>query len=144
MAQIDAALAYLKAQDKPNVREAARRFNVCQSTLQRRFKGQTVSRAAARAESHQLLNTAQEDALVQHLNDLTKRHLPPSVYTLRNLAAELAGRLPGKNWPAAFLKRHQDRLLSRYLHRLDRARCSAEQHALYTQFYALVLWFLRI
>jgi hypothetical protein len=45
----------------------------------------------------------------------------------------------GKNWISNFIRRHLDRIDSRYLRPIDRARVSAESIPLFEQFYTLIL-----
>jgi Tc5 transposase DNA-binding domain len=144
MGQMDDAIAFLKAQDAPNYAAAARLYDVQPTTLRWRFLGLATSRAAASAEHHQLLNTAQEEVLLGYIDKLTARHIPPTPQIIQNLATELLGRPLGKNWPAAFVERHKERICSRYLHPLDRSRCSAENPALFEQFYVAVLCFFTV
>lgn len=143
MGQMEDAIAYLKAQDVPNYAAAAKIYDVQPTTLRRRFLGLATSRAAASAEHHQLLNIAQEEVLLGYIDRMTARHIPSTPQIVQNLVTELLGRPPGKNWPVAFVERHKERICSRYLHSLDRSRCSAEKPALFEQFYAAVLNFLR-
>jgi helix-turn-helix, Psq domain len=44
-AQIERAIAHLKAQKKPNINAAARKFGVAKSTLDDRFRRKLTSRA---------------------------------------------------------------------------------------------------
>ena len=106
MGQIEEAVAYLKAQDKPNYAAASRLFGVPPTTLRPRFLGLSTSQAAASAEHHQLLNTAQEEVLLNYINKMTACYIPPTPQIVQNLAFELLGQSPGKNWSAAFVKRH--------------------------------------
>ena len=75
MGQIDDAVAYLKAQDAPNYAAAAKIYNVQPTTLRCRFLGLSTSRAAASAEHHQLLNTAQEDVLLSYIDRMTAQYI---------------------------------------------------------------------
>ena len=68
---MDDAIAFLKAQDAPNYAAAARLYDVQPTTLRRRFLGLATSRAAASAEHHQLLNTAQEEVLLGYIDKMT-------------------------------------------------------------------------
>jgi hypothetical protein len=144
MGQMDDAIAFLKAQDAPNYAAAARLYDVQPTTLRRRFLGLATSRAAASAEHHQLLNTAQEEVLLGYINKMTARHIPLTPQIVQNLAMELLGWPLGKNWPAAFIKRHKERICSRYLYSLDHSRCLAEKSALFEQFYIIILCFFTI
>jgi hypothetical protein len=61
---------------KPNYSAVAREFNLERTTLAKRHKGQTVSRAHANSIYRQLLTTAQEEQLVKQINKLTVRQMP--------------------------------------------------------------------
>src|SRR2546423_860134 len=87
-ARIELALADLNQQDKPNLLGTARRYGLVESTLRRRWKGQSMSRQAASSEYKQRLTFAQEESLVQQINRLTDRGLPPTSRIVRNLAEE--------------------------------------------------------
>ena len=139
-ARIELALADLKEQKKPNVLATAKKFHLVESTLRRRWKGETMSKQAAISEYQQLLTFVQEEALIEQINRLTDRGLPPTVYMVRNLAEEVLGRSVGKNWTSEFVKRHQDRLKSVYLRNIDNNRVQSEYAPLYEHFYSLVLF----
>jgi transposase-like protein len=79
MGQMEAAIAYLKDQDVLNYAAVAKLFDVKPTTLRRRFLGISTSRAAAHAEHHQLLNTAQEEVLLSYIDKMTARHITPTV-----------------------------------------------------------------
>jgi Tc5 transposase DNA-binding domain len=121
MDQIDAAMAHLRAQKKPNYAAAARTYGVEPTTLRRRFLGLTRSRALANSEDRQLLNNVQEDTLLGYIDRLTDKQIPPTTQIIKNLA-EILGEPVGKNWPAGFVRRHKNRICSIYLRPLDRAR----------------------
>jgi Tc5 transposase DNA-binding domain len=138
-AQIDAAMAQLDSQKTLNYAAAARAFGIHPTTLARRYKGKTVSRAEANSTFRQRLNNTQEDTLLRHIDTLTDRHIPPTSQIIRNLAEEILKGPVGKNWTSNFIKRHSERICSVYLRPLDRARASAESVAVFERFYALVL-----
>ena len=77
-APIDLALAELSLQDVPNVVATAKKFNVVESTLRRRWKGETMSKKNVASEYHQRLINAQEEALIHQINRLTNRGIPPT------------------------------------------------------------------
>ena len=143
MAQIEKAVAHLKAQDEPNILAASKLFKVEYSTLWRRYRGKTQSREDAAADHRQLLNKHQEEVLLGYIDRMTARHIPPTPQIVENLVSELIGRAPGKNWAATFVRRHKERICSRYLNPLDRSRCSVEKPALFQQFYDAVYAFFR-
>lgn len=138
MAQIEAALAHLKALEKPNYAATARLFEVQETTLRRRFLGETKSIKEHAAERLQHLNPAQEEEILRYIDKLTHKHIPPTTQTVKNLAEELIGGPVGKNWASGFCRRHKDRISSVYLRPLDRARVASERADLYEHFYALV------
>jgi hypothetical protein len=57
-AQIDRAVAHLKAQKKPNIAAAAREFEVARLTLADRFRGKAISRAEITSNIKKKLSTA--------------------------------------------------------------------------------------
>jgi hypothetical protein len=57
MADIDAALADLRLQEKPNITATAKKYHCNRSTLSRRFHGVTKSREDE-GDSRRLLNDA--------------------------------------------------------------------------------------
>ena len=60
---ISKAIDDLNSQEVPNVNATAQKYNLVQSTLQRRFTGQTTSRHEGRSRSLMLLTDAQESTL---------------------------------------------------------------------------------
>ena len=139
--RIELALADLNQQEKPNILATAKKYQLVTSTLSRRFQGKTVSYAAASSEFKQRLTNAQEEVLIQRINQLTDRGLPPTVRIVRNLAEEVLGGPVGKNWTGYFVKRYKDRLRSLYLGNLDSKRVKAEYAPAFEYFYALVCLF---
>ena len=138
MASIDLALADLNAQLQPNIRATARKYGLVESTLRRRWNGQTMSRQDASSEYRQRLTNAQEEALIYQISLLTDRGIPPTARIVRNLAEEVIGGPIGKNWTGAFVKRHKDRLKSLYLRNIDSQRIQSEYTPIFKQFYDLV------
>jgi hypothetical protein len=103
MAQIDAAIAHLEAQEKLNDIEAGKLFGVHRTTLMRRYTRKTRSRAEANSNCRQRLNNAQEDTLLGCIDTLTKRHIPPTSQIIRNLAEEMLRGLLARNRLAILL-----------------------------------------
>ncbi len=143
-APMELALADLESQEKPNIRGTAKKYGLVESTLRRRWKGETVSMAAASSEYKQRLSGPQEEALIHLINSLTDRGLPPTSRIIQNLAEELLGGSVGKNWTGDFAKRHKDRLKSLYLRNIDSQRHKAEYAPSFKQFYDLVVHFLAV
>ena len=96
MADIDAALADLRLQDKPNITANAKKYHCNRSTLSRRFHGVTKSREDE-GDLRRLLNNTQLKVLIKYINDLTKRGLPPTVAIVYNIAAGITQQQPRKN-----------------------------------------------
>ena len=62
------ALAELKQQEKPNISATSKKYQLVQSTLYRRWKGETMSYAETSSEFKQYLTKAQEEILIQRIN----------------------------------------------------------------------------
>ena len=105
MDQIEAALQDLKLQDTKNISATAKQYGVQRSTLSRRFHRITNS-AQAKHQEQQLLNDQQEQDLVNYINKLTEKGLPPTVSMLRNFARDIASREPSKTWSQRFCKKY--------------------------------------
>jgi hypothetical protein len=138
-ARIELALADLYRQEKPNIMGTAKKYTLVESTLRRRYKGKSLSRTAAISEHRQNLTFAQEEVLIGQINRLTDRGLPPTNQIVRNFAEEILGRSIGKNWAGDFVKRYKGRLISLYLHNIDRDRTNAEYAPMFKQFYDLII-----
>ena len=132
------AVTDLDAQLKPNYTAIAKKYDLDRSTLSRRAQGKQRSRASANSIYRQCLTTAQEESLIQYINKLTVRGMPPTASIVRNLAEEMIGRAVGKNWTGQFVKRYESRLKSLYLRNIDRNRVKGEYAPIYDHFYSLV------
>jgi len=141
-AQLELALSDLNKQSIPNFSSTAREYAVDRTTLRRRFKGAQHSRRAAREDTHQCLTPAQEEALIDFINRLTDRSLPPTSQIVKNVAEELRGGPVHKNWVSVFTRRHKDRLHAGYLRTIDSKRVKAEYIPLIQKFYKLVILFI--
>ena len=97
MDAIEAALEDLKLQDTKNISAVAKIHGVDRSTLSRRWNGVT-NPAKVYHKSRQLLHPQQEKDLVQYINELTEKGLPPTPAIVRNFAGDIAGKRPRKNW----------------------------------------------
>src|SRR6266516_4760475 len=98
MKPIDAALAALKSLEpgeKVNFTATAKQFGCNRSTLSKRYRGVQGS-SEQRYEDQRLLNDQQAKTLVQWINTLTGRGLPPTHQMLRNFAKEISGKPAGK------------------------------------------------
>ncbi len=89
-AQIQAAIERLNQQSKKNYSAVAQEFNIDCTTLYHRYTGKTVSRSESRSIYIKKLTNAQEQALIDTINRLSKRGLSPTPQIVRNLASEIA------------------------------------------------------
>jgi hypothetical protein len=96
--RIEFALADLESQDSINYAATARKWGIERTTLARRHKGQSTSRAVANSKYCQHLTDVQEDTFLRHIESLTDRYLPSPCQIVQNLAEEIAGGPVGKNW----------------------------------------------
>ena len=134
---MEAALAELNSSTSPCIAAVARKYGIKRTTLSRRWKGVTTTRAQA-AEDKRFLNNQQEQQLIQHIRQLCDRCLPPTPAIMVNIASRLAGRTPGGKWCSRFVKRHKDELDSRYLNSLDLERHHADSITSYEQYFSIV------
>ena len=124
----------------PNYAEIARKYNLDRTTLSRRHRGKTTSREQYQDQVHQCLTNAQERVLINQINRLTARGIPPTSQMVRNFSEEMIGRAVGKNWVGQFCRRHQSELKSLYLRNIDNARVKGEFAPVYKLFFDLVKW----
>ena len=99
MGDIEAAIASLeslKLGEKPNYAKVARKYNVDQSMLSRRHRGVQASQEE-RTKNQQLLTKTQEKELLNYINKLCKRGLPPTKQIIHNFASEIARKQVGKS-----------------------------------------------
>lgn len=137
MEPIEAAIQDLSSQEAPNIKATAKKWNVDRTTLSRRWRGVTGSRAEAN-ENLQLLNNQQEEALLKEINRLSERGTPPTPDMVRRFAAFMAGSEPSQNWTSGFIKRHNDRVHSLYLKGFDLSRKKAENWCELRKYFDLV------
>jgi hypothetical protein len=123
---IEKAINALNAQLIPNYSQVARDFGIERTTLMRRYKGICTSRKEATSLYHKLLTDTQEEVLINQINKLTVRGLPPTSQIVKNLAEEIIGGDVNKNWTASFVQRHSTRLKSLYLRNIDNLRMKSE------------------
>ena len=132
------ALAEIESSSAPNLTEIAKKYKLDRSTLSRRAAGKTVSRAEFQSQVHQCLTNAQERVLINQINRLTDRGIPPTSQMVKNFVQEMIGRDVGKNWVSEFCKWYQSELKSLYLRHIDNTRVKNEYPPLYQYFFDLV------
>ena len=138
---IKAALAEIELLEDPNYREIARKFKFMYTTLLRRAKGLTRSRADFQSEINQNLNNIQERILIKQINYLTDRGIPLISKMVKNFAEEIIGHEVEKNWIFDFCKRYSSKLKSLYLYNIENLYIKSEFGFIYKLFYNLVKYF---
>ena len=93
---ISKAIDDLSSQEVPNVNATAKKYNIIQSTLQRRFTAKTTSRHEGCSKSLMLLTDAQESTLIKYLNKLSACGLHMTPQLLENLVVEIIHRPIGQ------------------------------------------------
>jgi hypothetical protein len=134
---MDATLADLKASNSLSISETARKYGVGRSALSRRLNLKATSTAQYR-DSTRLLNNTQERELLRYSRRLCERCLPPTPRIVANVAQELCGKTPSKNWATRFVARHKDQLDARYFNTLDLARHKADSKASYEYYFDIL------
>lgn len=137
MLPTEEAILYLNSQDVPRISEAARKFGVNRSTLDKKFCRQSGSKSQA-AQQKQFLSIRQEKTLIKHINRFCERGFPPTPYMVANIAGQIAKRQPGKNWTSRFVKRWSTELDSKYLNTLDISRHKAESVSAFKQYFDIL------
>jgi hypothetical protein len=132
------AISDLKSGKAATIQAAADLHGLDRSTLSRRYNGKTIDRVESNILHHQLLSPTQEDGLIDYINKLNDRGLPPTPQMLENFVVEIVGHPIRKNWTTEFIRRHSERIKSQYLKGIDRARQIAESAVHFTDFYARV------
>ena len=132
------AIADLELQDKPNILATAKKYNVVESTLRRRWKDQSVFHEKTSDIHKQRLSSIEEEALITQINQLTNRELSSTNRIVRNLAEEMIQSSMKKNWTRNFCRKHENRLKSIYLRNIDSKRMKIEYAPLFQRFYQLI------
>lgn len=138
MESLEAALDSLKLSESVNYAKTAKEHKVDANTLRRRHKGIQQSRQDADFQYKTLLTKQQERELVNYINKLTARGLPPTPAMVRNFAYDIGKRWPGKNWVSEFQKRQKSELHSGFLVGADLNRKKADNIQDYQAYFELV------
>ena len=132
------AIADLESQSKPNFNGTAKKYDIDHKTLKRRFEGKTASKSTGHLEAQGLLNAAQERVLIDRINTLSARGMPPTPRMIENLVQELTKGPVGDRWVSRFTKRHDNELASIYLESIDYARRVADNSKHFNHYFMLV------
>ena len=138
MDSIEVGLAALRLEDESNIRATARKFDLVESTLRRRYNRQIVSMKRARFLIHHRLFQAQKRALIIQINHLIDRGILSTTRMMRNFAEEIVKNLVDKNWAENFVKRYRHELKSIYLRNMNSSRVKTEYASIFKQFYDLM------
>jgi hypothetical protein len=130
-------LESLEPGEKIKSNKVAKKYGVDRSTLSRRFRGKTGSKKA-KYDSQQFLTKQQSKTLCEYVDKLTRRGLPPTTAMITNFAADIAGKRPGINWVARWLKQQSHLLIIKNSKGLDIDRKRAENERKYKAFLALM------
>jgi hypothetical protein len=136
---LEKAIAELRAAKKPNISLTARKYRIERSRLSRHFRGLATTKDAFH-DRLRLLSKQQDLQLVELVNSLSRDGFPPRPKLVRQLARDLCGTLPARNWPQSWLKRHSDQLTSGNLKGFDLARKKADSYWQYSAYFDLVFW----
>ncbi|KAF1363698.1 hypothetical protein EJ07DRAFT_87093, partial [Lizonia empirigonia] len=137
MSRIDEAVADLESQrskGEVSYAKVADSHGVERSTLARRYQGLAASREQ-KAINQQQLTPEQESTLVEYINRLTHRSLPPTRQMVQNSAAQLAQTKISERWVSRFLHRQKDHLLVKWQDAMDRTRHRADSGAKYKRYF---------
>lgn len=144
--RIAQAIKAIKDNTCPNIRAAARVFDVPRTTLTSRLHGQ-LTRQQSHTTQQKLLST-EEDALIQWILFMGDRGFPPRISIVRKMADILLSARTGspinasslnvgENWVYKFIKRH-DQLQSRYTRKYDYQRALCEDSKIIADWFRLV------
>ena len=123
---ISAAIADLRSQKKHNFGATARKHGVDRTTLRRRFQAKQAPRGISHLQAQGHLTYDMEMQLVERINILSARGMPPTPQFVANMVLELSKEHVGEHWVSRFVKRHQDALCSIYLDNIDYTRRVAD------------------
>src|SRR4051812_36521532 len=96
-AAISAAVAAIQSGEVADYSAAAAKFKCDRTAISKRIRGLTRSRKDVTAFWKQALTHAQEKVLIDRINYLTDRGLPPTSSIIKSLAEEIRGSAVGKN-----------------------------------------------
>jgi hypothetical protein len=139
--RIPEAIADLETQEIPNISATAEKYGLERTTLGKRWAGKSTSMEECISVHRRCLTNSQEKCLIQLINKLTDRKMPPTTAIVRNLAEEIRGCPVGKNWTTSFVRRHKCELKSLYLKSIDNKRAKGEYSPVYELFYQLVQYY---
>jgi hypothetical protein len=136
MNAVDKAIEDLKSRDFVEsfmYREVAAKYGCSRSAVSRRWRG--VSRDKATSDGmRQSLLPPQELELVQYIEELYIRGLPPTREMIQNFGSEIFGDPVSMSWVDRFHRNH-DHLISRWAPSIDRVRHQADSIDKYNSYF---------
>ena len=144
-ARILQAIKAIHSNISPNIRAAARAYDVLRSTLTNRLRGQPT-RQQSQIVNRKLLPT-EEEALLQWVLSMGERGFPPRISAVRKMADILlsactaspvdASPIIGENWVRKFINRYEQ-LQSKYTRKYDYQRALCEDPKAISDWFRLV------
>ena len=131
-------MAYKKQHPEESFSSLSKRFQLPSSTIHDHFIG---SHADKGRRAHRNLSVEQEDAIIDKINAYAERGTLLTPQHINELAAALCESPLGRNWTSTFLRRHADKVSSRFYRIQELARLSADTPENRQAFYALVSHF---
>jgi hypothetical protein len=115
----------------------AEKHGVVRSTLTRRYRAQTRSQKE-QALSQQKLTPQQEEELVQYIEELSARHIPPTREMIANFASAVAREPVSESWVTRFINKYSIHLISQYSTGMDSNRHNADSYTKYELYFNLL------
>jgi len=127
----------LEPGEKFSYQAIANKYGVHRVTLSRRHQGLQAPRDTQTTQQLKL-SPQQELELVQYIEGLTKRGLPPTREMIRNLSSEVAHQQLSESWVTRFINRHEIDLISKWTSTMDRTRHLADPKSKYRLYFELL------
>jgi hypothetical protein len=106
-AQVSAAVDAIRRGEYTSYSAAAKAFKCNHTAVSRRIRLLICSYQEADSLFRQCLTNNQEQVLIDRINYLSHRQMPPTSRIVRNLAKEIRGAPVGKNWTGQFIQQHK-------------------------------------
>ena len=132
-----AEIRKLKPGDKLVYTKIALKHGVDRNTLSRAHRGVQVPRRVANDHQHKLTRQQEED-LVQYIELLSARRLPPTRVMVQNFASKVAQNPCSESWVTRFLHRYRDRVILQWTTGMDSNRHNAESGYKYKLYFDLL------
>jgi hypothetical protein len=125
MEPIEAAIAEIESLEPGesfSYSKLATKYNVVRSTLSRRHKALTTTRAA-NAVTRRKMSLQQERELVRYIESLAKRAIFSTREMIQNFASQIAKEPVSKSWVTRFINQHRVDLISPWVTVMNKDRC---------------------